>query len=369
MRIAYIAVKGIPIGGGVESVTEQLGSKMVEKGHEVTVYASRDYGTKDCTYKGMRIKTVPSFNTKTGHKLSICWNATRDVMLQRSADVVHVHAVGPSLFSIFPRMVGIPTVVQTHGLEWKRDKWGFAGRTFFKLADYTAVYFPNKTTAVSKVQKQYYEERFGREIVYIPNGVNPVAKRAPKWLLSQGIQPGHFILFAARLVEEKGVHFLIEAFRKIQTDMQLVIAGDAAYAEKYKAGLRSLAGDDRRIVFTGFLTGVPLEELFSNAYLFCLPSTIEGLPVALLEAMNYGNCCLASDIPENLEALETYGYTFRNRDVGDLHRVLNDLIANPANVAEKKEPAFAHVRRSYSWDRVAEQMEALYLSVLGKNPS
>ena len=133
MRIAFIAVKGIPIGGGVESVTEQLGSKLVDKGHEVTVYASRDYGTTDCTYKGMRIKTVPSFNTKTLHKLSICYNATRDVMRHRDVDLVHVHAVGPSLFSIFPRMVGIPTVVQTHGLEWKRDKWGIDRPDVFQV--------------------------------------------------------------------------------------------------------------------------------------------------------------------------------------------------------------------------------------------
>jgi glycosyltransferase involved in cell wall biosynthesis len=364
MRIAYIAVKGIPIGGGVESVTEQLGSKMVEKGHEVTIYASRDYGTKDCTYKGMRVKTVSSFNTKTAHKLSICWNATRDVMRHRNSDVIHVHAVGPSLFSIFPRIVRILTIVQTHGLEWKRDKWGVIGRSFFRLADYTAVFFPNKTTAVSKVQKRYYEDRFGKEIVYIPNGVNPVQKRSPNWILSQGIKPQSYILFAARLVEEKGIHLLIEAFKSIPTDMQLVIAGDAAHAEKYKAKLRSLAGDGRRIIFTGFLTGEPLEELFSNAYLFCLPSTIEGLPVALLEAMNYGNCCLASDIPENLEALENYGYTFRNRDIEDLHRVLKGLIANPEKVAEKRETALAHVRRNYSWDRVADQMEALYLSVI-----
>jgi len=295
------------------------------------------------------------------------WDILNDILKLRDVDLVHVHAVGPSLFSIFPRMVGIPTVVQTHGLEWKRDKWGIIGRTFFRLADYTAVYFPNKTTAVSKVQKQYYEERFGREIVYIPNGVNPVEKRGPNWLLTQDIKPGRYILFAARLVEEKGVHFLIEAFKKIQTDMQLVIAGDAAHSEKYKSALKSLAGDDPRIIFTGFLTGKPLEELFSNAYLFCLPSTIEGLPVALLEAMNYGNCCLASDIPENIEALESYGYTFRNRDADDLHKVLKDLIENPDKVAEKKEPALAYVRRTYSWDRVADQMEAMYLSVIKKH--
>lgn len=369
MRIAYIAVKGIPIGGGVESVTEQLGSKMVERGHEVTVYSSRNYGTEDGVYKGMRIKTVPSVNTKAAHKLSICWNATCDVMRKRNADVVHVHAVGPSLFSIFPRMVGIPTVVQTHGFEWKRDKWGIIGRTFFKLAAYTAVYFPNKMTAVSKVQKRYYEERFGREVVYIPNGITPVEKTPPRWMYQQGIQPGRYILFAARLVEEKGAHFLIEAFKKIQTDLQLVIAGDAAHAEKYKAALRHLAAEDRRIRFTGFLTGEPLAELFSNAYLFCIPSTVEGLPMALLEAMNYGNCCLASDIPENLEALDNSGYTFRNRDAADLYRILNELIKNPQKVEEKKMPALHHVRSSYSWDRVADQMEALYLSILNRRKS
>ena len=364
MHIAYIAVKGIPIGGGGESVTEQLGSKKIERGHEGTVYSSRDYGTADGVYKGIRIKTVPSFNTKTTHKLSICWNATRDVMRQRDADLVHVQAVGPSLFSIFPRIAGIPTVVQAHGLEWKRDKWGFAGRTFLRLADYTAVYFPNKTTAVSRVQKQYYEQRFGREIVYIPNGVTPVEKRPPNWILSQGIKPGSYILFAARLVEEKGVHFLIETFRKMPTDMQLVIAGDAAHSEKYKAKLRSLAGDDPRILFTGFLTGEPLEELFSNAYLFCLPSTLEGLPIALLEAMSYGNCCVVSDIPENLEALEDFGFTFRSRDAGDLRRVLTDLLQHPEKVHGIQESARQHALMNYSWDKVADRMEALYLELV-----
>ena len=174
MRIAYVAVKGIPIGGGIEKLTEEIGSRFVKKGHEVMVYSSRDYGTIDGLYEGMQIRTVPSFNTKTFHKLSICFNAIRDVIRQGNVDLVHVHAVGPSLFSIFPRMKGIPTLVQTHGLEWKRDKWGLMGKIFFKLADYTAVYFPHKTTSVSKVQKNYYEKKFGREIVYIPTGVNNV---------------------------------------------------------------------------------------------------------------------------------------------------------------------------------------------------
>ena len=366
MRIAYLAVKGIPKGGGIEKVTEEIGSRMVAKGHEVVVYSSRDYGTSNGGYKGMKIKTVPSVNTKVFHKLSICYNATRDVLKNADVDLVHVHAVGPSIFSIFPRMMGIPSVVQTHGLEWKRDKWGLIGKTFLRLSDYSAVYFPNKTTSVSKVQKQYYDEKFGKEVVYIPNGVSPVEKRVPQWILEQGISPNKYILFAARLVEEKGAHFLIEAFRKLKTDMKLVIAGDAAHAERYKAHLKDLAGGDPRIIFPGFVTGLPLEELFSNAYLFCLPSTIEGLPVALLDAMNYGNCCVSSDIPENLEAMEHHGYTFRNRDPKELSRVLKDLIENPEKVESKKKAALEHVRRDYSWDSVTDQMEALYMSLIKK---
>ena len=364
MRIAYIAVKGLPVGGGVEKVTEELGTRLVAKGHEVTVYSSRDYGTTDGTYKGMEIRTVPSFNSKSFHKLSICYHATRDVMARRNADIVHVHAVGPSVFSIFPRMVGIPTVVQTHGVEWKRDKWGFIGRTFFKLADYTVVYFPDRATAVSKVQRDYFKEKFGRDVLYIPNGASPVERRSPAWLLEQGIRPNRYILFAARLVEEKGAHFLIEAFGKLKTDMQLVIAGDAAHEERYKSRLWEMAGEDPRIRFTGFVTGPPMEELFSNAYLFCLPSTLEGLPVALLEAMNYGNCCLASDIPENIEVLEDHGFLFRNRDPEDLRRALQALIDTPEKIASKRAAAKKHVERTYSWDRVANDMEALYLSLV-----
>ena len=138
---------------------------------------------------------------------------------------------------------------------------------------------------------------------------------------------------------KKGAHYLIDAFRPIQTDMKLIIAGDAAYAEKYKAFLRQKAAGDTRIIFPGFVTGKPLEELFSNAYLFCLPSTMEGLPIALLEAMSYGNCCVASNIPENLEAIEEYGYTFRSRDTDDLRRVLADLIEHSEKVDRRKEVA------------------------------
>jgi glycosyltransferase involved in cell wall biosynthesis len=364
VKIAFLAVKGIPIGGGIEKLTEEIGSRLVQKGHEVVVYTSRDYGTVNCEYKGMQIKTVASVNTKSLHKLSICFNATLDVLWNRDADIVHVHAIGPSLFSVFPRLVGIPSVVQTHGIEWQRDKWGLVGRTFLKLSDYTAVYFPNATTAVSKVQKAYFEEKYGRNVGYIPTGVKRVVDRKPEKILKMGLEKGRYILFAARLVAEKGADFLIEAFKGIDTDMKLVIAGDAAHAEEYKTQLRQMADNDDRIIFPGFVTGRLLEELFSNAYVFCLPSTLEGLPIALLEAMSYGNCCLSSDIPENLEAVEDFGYTFRNRDIADLRKKLGFLMENPEKVTEKKKISRDHVMKNYSWDTITDQMEQLYFSII-----
>lgn len=365
LRIAYVAVKGIPIGGGIEKLTEEIGSRLAGRGHHVTVYCSRDYGAADGEYRGMDLRTVPSINTKTLHKLSICFNATRDV-LKRRADIVHYHAVGPSVFSIIPRITGMPTIVQTHGLEWKRDKWGMIGKTFFKLADYSALFFPDRTTSVSKTQQDYYQKKFKRKVVYIPTGVNHVSKQEPNWIIEQGLTPDEYILFAARLVEEKGAHFLIDAFRRLKTDKHLVIAGDAAHAETYKQILREKAGDDPRILFTGFVTGEPLAELFSHAYLFCLPSTLEGLPIALLEAMSYGNCCVGSDIPENREALEDWGYTFRNRDTNDLRQTLQNLILCPERVVRVKEMARKHALTNYSWDSVTDQMEALYFSVINK---
>jgi glycosyltransferase involved in cell wall biosynthesis len=366
IRIAYIALKGMPIGGGIEKLTEEIGSRMVDRGHEVVVYSSRDYGTVDGVYRGMHVKTIPSLNFKSFHKLSISFFAMLDSIRGNKFDLIHIHAVGPSIFSFISRLRGIPTVVQTHGLEWKRDKWGPIAKAFFKFADYSAIYFPHATTSVSKVQKKYYENKFGRMIHYIPTGVNRVTKRDPQWILEKGIEPNQYILFAARLVEEKGAHFLIDAFRKLNTNFKLVIAGDAAHAEKYKASLMNAAADDSRILFPGFVSGAKLEELFSNSYLFCLPSTIEGLPIALLEAMSYGSCCVASDIPENKEAIGRFGYTFKSRDSDNLRRVLSDLIDHPEKVDLMKEPARAHVLRNYSWDTVSEQIEGLYTQLLSQ---
>jgi glycosyltransferase involved in cell wall biosynthesis len=367
MKIAYIAIKGMPIGGGIEKYTEELGSRLVQRGHEIVVYCSRHYGAKDGTYKGIKLKTLPSLNSRSFQKLSLTLLSSVHQFFEPNIDVVHYHAIGPSIFSFLPRLIGRKTVVQSHGHEWMRAKWGWTGKTFFKLSEYAAIYFPNRVTAVSNVLKEYYESRYSRRVAYIPTGITPPKKLAPVKIKRFGLDGGDYILFAARHVEEKGAHYLIDAYQQMNTSIKLVIAGDAQHEDVYKALLRSKAEGNKNIIFPGFVQGELLEELFSNASIYVLPSEIEGLPISLLEAMSYACCCVVSDIPENKEALGGCGFVFKNKDVQDLRRCLEELIGNKEMLESKKELAHKRVLNHYTWDSIANDFEAFYEELIDKN--
>lgn len=365
MKIAYIVLKGMPFGGGVEKYTEEVGSRLAAKGHEVIVYVMRAHEAKDRLFKGMNIKTVPTLKNKNFEKITASFIATlKHCCEDKDADIVHYHAFGPAMFNFVPRFLGRKVVVQGHGLEWKRSRWGLAGRLFLKLTEVPSVKFPHMLTVVSKVQQKYIREKYGIDSVYIPTGVNRHCAEQPDLIKQYGLRGNDYILFAARLVREKGAHYLIDAYRRLKSDVKLVIAGDAQHEDKYKSELSRLADGERNIIFTGFVTGKLLNELFSNCYCFVLPSEIEGLPTVLLEAMSYGNCCLVSDIDENLEALQSCGYTFKNKDALDLAEKLKYLIDNPQAVKSVKEPARKHASENYSWDRIAEQFGDLYSKLL-----
>lgn len=364
MKISYIALKGMPLGGGIEKYTEEIGSRLAEKGHEIVVYTMRHYGARDGEYRGMRIKTVPTIRTKSFEKLAGSLISTLVDCCEKNTDIVHFHAFGPAMFSFVPRILGKQVVVQGHGLEWKRSRWGFIGKTFLKISEIPSVRFPHWVTVVSNVQKDYLKNQYGIESSCIPTGVNVPSIEEPVWIKQYGLQGCDYILFAARLVREKGAHYLIRAYNKLKTDMKLVIAGDAEHEEIYKAELHKLAEGNKNIIFTGFVTGRPLNELFSNCYLFVLPSEIEGLPIALLEAMSYSNCCLVSDIPENLEAIKSFGVTFRTQNADDLADKLQMLIQNPDHVNQLRKPAGEYVLKEYSWDGIAEAFERHYLNLL-----
>jgi glycosyltransferase involved in cell wall biosynthesis len=226
---------------------------------------------------------------------------------------------------------------------------------------------PHAVTVVSRVLQDYVAERYHRTAIGIPTGINPPTPHAPELIRTYGLHGGDYFLFAGRLVREKGAHYLIEAFRRARgaaTRTKLVIAGDANYEEAYKAELRGLAADDPRIVFTGRVRGQLLSELMTNTLCFVLPSDVEGLATVLLEAMSYGAPCLASDIPENLEALQGLGHTFKAADVASLAHQLESL-AEDASVREKyRDTARRHVEMEHSWDRIALQFEELYEQVL-----
>ncbi len=354
----------MPLGGGIEKYTEEVGSRLVKKGHKVVVYTMKHYEAEDCIYRGMVIKTVPTLKSKHFEKITASLIATLKHFIEKDIDIVHFHAFGPSMFSFIPRLLGRKVVVQGHGIEWKRSRWGTIGKILLKLTEMPSVRFPHIVTVVSDVQKSYLVKKYNAESVYIPTGVNPPQTEKPELIRKYGLSGQDYILFAARLVREKGAHYLINAFKRMKKDVKLVIAGDSTHEETYKTELYQLAKDSKNIIFTGFATGKLLRELFSNCYMFVLPSEIEGLPISLLEAMSYGTCCLVSDIPENLEALNNYGFSFRNQDTDDLVDKLKYLINDTTAVESVKEDAKSYALENHSWDKIAIQFEKLYKKLI-----
>lgn len=361
MKIAYIALKGMQVAGGIEKCTEEIGSRLAKNGHEIIVYTTNHYVTgEERMFKGMLIKTVPSLRGKSLEKLTVTFMATLFQCFERDVDIVHFHAFGPSMFCFIPRLMGRKVVVQGHGIEWKRAKWNGFGKLFLKLTEIPSVIFPHLLTVDGLPQKQYIMEKYGRKSIFTPNGINPPKIEKPDLIKCHGLHGNDYIFFAARLVREKGVQYLIEAYKQLKTNLKLVIAGDAKYEDVYKTELYKLADGNKNIIFTGFVRGKMLSELFSNCYLFVLPSEIEGLPTVLLEAMGYGNCCLVSDIPENLAALGKYGYSFKSKDVCKLTEKLVLLLNDREAVESVKDKAKNHALENYSWDSTAKQYEMLY---------
>lgn len=359
MKIAYIILKSISWGGGIEKYTEEVGSRLAAKGHEIVIYTMRHY-SETTSYRGMRIVPIPTLKTKSLEKITASFIATMLQIFERNIDIVHFHAFGPAMCCFIPRILGRKTVVQGHGLEWKRTRWGLGGQLFLRLAEVPSVMFSNAITVVSRVQQRYIRKRYGRESIYIPTGINSPQLEEPNLIKQYGVNGDDYILFAARLVQEKGAHYLIEAYKDLRTDLKLVIAGDALHEEDYKSKLYKIAQGNKNIIFTGFATGKLLNELFSNCYLFVLPSEIEGFSTTLLEAMSYGNCCLVSDIPENIEAMRELGFSFKNKDIHDLKERLQYLINNRATVESFKEKAKNYALDNYSWDRITLEFEKFY---------
>ncbi len=364
MKIAHIILKTMPYGGGIEKYIEEIGPRLVQKGHEVVVYTMRHYGTPPADYKGMRIKTLAALPTKAGEKITSSFLATLDVCFKEKPDVGHFHSFTQQT-TFLPRWFGIPVLVQGHGLEWKRSRWSPSGKAFLKMSEWIMVHSADTLSVVSRVQQAYLKEKYGKDSVYIPTGINPPKREDPSEITrSWGLKGRDYFLSAGRLVPEKGLHTLIEAYQALKPQgLKLVIAGDAGHEKKYFERLQALAAGNPDILFTGYVTGKPYAELMSNAYAFLLPSELEGLPTVLLEAMSYGNCCLASDIAENLEALGGRGRTFKVGDAQDLAVQMEELASNPPETDRLRTLAPQGLLESFHWDKIAGQFHQLYLDM------
>jgi glycosyltransferase involved in cell wall biosynthesis len=375
MRIAMVGQKGIPTRfGGIERHVELLSVRLGKAGHEVLVYTRPWYSDTafDCP-EGVKAIVTPTIRTKHLDAIVHTFTSTLHA-IRAGVDIIHFHGVGPSLLSWVPRLLapGVRVVSTFHCIDRKHQKWGLFARLMLGLGERFACTFPHETITVSRGLRAYCEKNFGRCAHYIPNGIEEPAPGEQGWsdvLERYGLEPGGYIVMVSRLVRHKGAHHLIRAFRRIKRSggaygKKLVIVGDSAFTDDYVLELKQLAAGDEDIVFTGYQSGADLDLLFAGSYMVVHPSESEGLPISVLEAMSYGKTVLTSDIPENMEAVNEYGVTFRNTDVEDLALKMVHLIRHPHVVSERGAQAKRHVIRNYHWDGVADEVEGVYHSLV-----
>ena len=369
LRIAMLGHKRIPSReGGVEIVVDEISQRLVKQGHEVTCYNRRGHhvsgadfdSEKVKEYNGIKLKTVWTIDKKGLAAMSSSFFAAICAAFGRY-DIVHFHAEGPCFMLWLPKLFGKRCIATIHGLDHQRAKWGKFAAGYIKRGEKCAVKHADEIIVLSESVRDYFKETYNRNTVYIPNGVSRAEIVPPKEIIEKYLlEKDGYILYLGRLVPEKGIKYLIEAYKKLHTDKKLVIAGGSSDTKDFEEELKASAENNPNVIFTGFVQGRILEELYSNAYIYVLPSDLEGMPLSLLEAMSYGNCCLTSDIPECADVIGECGVTFRKGDIGELSENLQMLCNDSARVNSYKEKAAEYVCQKYNWDDVTSRTLNLY---------
>ena len=369
LNIAMLGHKRIPSReGGIEIVVEELSTRMVKLGHQVTCFNRKGHhvsgsefdGSQLSEYKGVKLKPVWTLDKKGLAAMTSSLSAAIKATFGKY-DIVHFHAEGPCAMLWIPKLFGKRCIATIHGIDWQRAKWGGFASKYIKFGEKVAAKYADEIIVLSEGVQKYFMNTYGRKTVFIPNGVNRPVIREPKLIKEKfELDKDGYILFLGRLVPEKGISYLIEAFKQIETDKKLVIAGGSSDTDEFLCELKKLAKDDERIIFTGFVQGQLLEELYSNAYVYALPSDLEGMPLSLLEAMSYGNCCVVSDVAECAEVVEDKAVVFQKSNVEQLKEKLQDLCNHPEKVQSYKNSASNFICRKYNWDDVVNRTIALY---------
>jgi len=363
LRVAFIGGRGVVSKySGVETCNEQTGARLAAKGHEITVYCRSYFTPRMTEHNAMRIVRLTTIRTKHLDTFVHTLLSTAHVCFS-DCEIVHYQTLGPSLFSFVPRLFGKKTVVTVQGLDWQRKKWSWPARLLLKLGEWAAARLPDETIVVSRVLEEHFHLRHNKKTVYIPNGTDLRERLSGTYLEQFGLAQGGYVLFAGRLSPEKNCDLLIDAFETLDTEMKLVFAGGSSHPDAYAAGLRNRQSD--RIVFLDWLAGNALTEVLTNAAIFVMPSDIEGMSLAVLEAMGAGVCVLASDIPENREVIGDAGFVFRRADRLDLQRMLVLLLSDWRLRALSGVRGKQRARENYLWDDVTERMEKVYRGLNG----
>ena len=376
MKVAMVGHKVIPSRrGGIENVLTSLCPLLVEKGIDVTCYnrssdkVENEYiGTvKDKKYKGVTLKNAWTINKK-GLSAMVASFTAAFLTVFGKYDIVHFHAEGPCAAMWIPKMFGKKCVATVHGLDWQREKWGkgFASR-YIKFGERVMVKCADEIIVLSESAREYFKKTYNRDTVLIHNGIDkPAKKEADEITKIYGLSKGDYICIVSRLTAEKGVHYLIDAYNSIKTNKKLVIAGDTSDTDEYVKMIKQKASGNPDIIFTGFISGDVLCEIYSNAYVVTLPSDIEGMSLSLLEALAYGNAVLCSDIPENTLVTENKAIHFKKSNVEDLAEKLQIMCNDEEIVTELKNGADEFILSKYNWNDVANATFDLYKKVLKK---
>lgn len=369
LNIAILGHKRIPSReGGIEIVVEELSTRMVKLGHSITCFNRKGHHVSGSEfdsgqlseYKGVKLKQVWTLDKKGLAAMTSSLSAAIKAAFGKY-DIVHFHAEGPCAMLWLPKLFGKRCIATIHGIDWQRAKWGGFASKYIKFGEKVAAKYADEIIVLSVGVQNYFKDTYGRKTVFIPNGVNRPAIREPQLIKEKfDLDKDDYILFLGRLVPEKGISYLIEAFKQINTDKKLVIAGGSSDTDEFLRELKELAKNDERIIFTGFVQGQLLEELYSNAYVYALPSDLEGMPLSLLEAMSYGNCCVVSDIAECAEVVEDKAIVFQKSNVEQLRERLQDLCDHPEHVKLYKDSASNFICQKYNWDDVVDRTVALY---------
>jgi len=365
MRIAILGTRGIPASyGGFETFAEHLSTRLVARGHEVTVFCRAHYvSPRQLEYHGVRLKVLPTIRHKYFDTVVHTFlSAIHAVSGRYDAALICNCANAP--FSPILRLTGTPVAINVDGLEHKRKKWGWLGRRYYRCAEYLSTLLPNEMVTDAQVIQDYYFARHNTASTMIAYGSEverrPDRAAVRKWR----VEPNRYVLYVSRLEPENNAHLVIEAFKKVRTAYRLLIVGDAPYAEQYINSLKARARGDKRIIFTGFVFGQDYRALQQNAYCYVHATEVGGTHPALLEAMGYGNCVLTLATPENLEVVGEAGVPYL--DEFDLAEKLQRVLRDGSLVQAFRNRAQQRVRNHYDWDTVVDQYEQLFYRMSGQ---